>query len=367
VKKLLIANYLSPGDVVVLTAAIRDLHRNHPLQYLTDVDTTSSQIWENNPYIKKLKWKKDHYFGELPKDPKNNDQIPDYTYNNGIWNNSDKTKAIIHQNRTLFIKEPDIDVIHSEHDLINHCHKPFHYLHGPIQDLENKLNIRITPTEFKGDIHLSNEEKSWISQVEETGFKGNYWVILAGGKTDFTAKWWDPFRYQDVVNYFKGRIQFIQCGEKNHWHPGLKNVIDLRGKTDIRQFIRLIYHADGVLCPITFAMHLAAAVPTKPGKPSNRACVVIAGGREPSHWEAYPYHQFIHTCGALPCCDNGGCWFSRCQLVGDGDKKDTEGVCNNYSQVYKNLRIPKCMDMISVDMVIRRIEMYYEGGALKYY
>ena len=37
-------------------------------------------------------------------------------------------------------------------------------------------------------------------------------------------------------------------------------VLDLRGKTDLRQLIRLVYHAQGVLCPVTLAMHLAAAV-----------------------------------------------------------------------------------------------------------
>lgn len=134
-----------------------------------------------------------------------------------------------------------------------------------------------------------------MSQVEELGFRGRFWIMMAGGKYDFTAKWWNPDFYQEVVDHFQGRIQFVQCGEAGHWHPPLKGVINLIGKTDTRQFVRLMYHADGVVCPVTFAMHLAAAVEMKPGRPKNRACVVIAGGREPSHWEAYPHHQFIHT------------------------------------------------------------------------
>ena len=44
-----------------------------------------------------------------------------------------------------------------------------------------------------------------------------------------------------------------------------------------RQFARLMYHASGVVCPVTFAMHLAAAIQVKPGRPRNRACVVVAG------------------------------------------------------------------------------------------
>jgi len=202
-----------------------------------------------------------------------------------------------------------------------------------------------------------------MSQVEESGFKGRFWIIMAGGKYDYTAKWWSPDSYQKVVDHFAGRIQFVQCGEQEHWHLPLKNVINLIGKTDIRQFIRLMYHADGVVCPVTFAMHLAAAVETKPGRPRNRACVVVAGGREPPHWEAYPFHQFISTNGALTCCDHGGCWKSRCQEVGDGDSKDND-LCAHPVSVSDSLHIPKCMNMISPADVIRRIDLYFEGGSL---
>jgi hypothetical protein len=113
-------------------------------------------------------------------------------------------------------------------------------------------------------------------------------------------------------------------------------------------------------------MHLAAAVPTRPGRPRHRACVVVAGGREPPHWEAYPHHQFLSTNGALPCCADGGCWKSRCQLVGDGDDKDRHNVCDFPVAIGPALRIPRCMHLITPEDVIRRIELYYQGGALRY-
>ena len=119
-------------------------------------------------------------------------------------------------------------------------------------------------------------------------------------------------------------------GEAGHHHPPLRNVLDLRGQTDLRQLVRLVYHAQGVLCPVTLLMHLAAAVETPPGMPKNRPCVVIAGGREPAQWEAYPHHQYIHTNGALMCCDHGGCWKSRVVPLGDGDEKDEpRNLCVN--------------------------------------
>jgi hypothetical protein len=88
--------------------------------------------------------------------------------------------------------------------------------------------------------------------------------------------------------------------------------------------------------------------------------VVVAGGREPPHFTAYPHHQFIHTVGALTCCDNGGCWKSRTLPLGDGDDKDRpEELCVDVVG-----SLPRCMDMITAEEVIRRMELYYQGGAL---
>jgi len=74
----------------------------------------------------------------------------------------------------------------------------------------------------------------------------------------------------------------------------------------------------------------------------------------------------ISTNGALPCCVEGGCWKSRCQLVGDGDPKDAHNVCHMPVHVREDLRIPKCMVMIQPEDVIARVELYYRGGALQH-
>jgi hypothetical protein len=109
-------------------------------------------------------------------------------------------------------------------------------------------------------------------------------------------------------------------------------------------------------------MHMAAAVETKPGQPPKRPCVVVAGGREPPHWEAYPQHQFVHTIGALPCCTKGGCWRDRTVRLRDGDRRDRpENLCLDVVN-----GLPHCMDLISADEIIRRIEAYFQGGVIKY-
>jgi ADP-heptose:LPS heptosyltransferase len=229
---------------------------------------------------------------------------------------------------------------------------PCHFLHGFPAYLNETLGLSIRVTEFRGDLHLSNAEKS--------GDFGAFWLLASGGKLDYTIKWWDHARYQRVVDHFRGRIQFVHVGERGHHHPPLDGVIDLRGETNLRQLVRLMHHAHGALSAVSLLMHLAAAVETPAGWLKNRPCVVVAGGREPPHFTAYPHHQFIHTVGALTCCDNGGCWKSRTLPLGDGDDKDRpEELCVDVVG-----SLPRCMDMITAEEVIRRMELYYQGGAL---
>lgn len=322
-RKIIFKNSQSPGDIVMLTAAVRDLKSSHR-NILIDVRTSCGGLWENNPYLTKL-------------------------------NRDDKDVEIY---------KLDYPLIHES----NECQ--FHFIHGFRKDMEDKLGLVIKPTKFKGDIHISDEEKSWMSQLEEMNIKNKFWIINSGIKYDFTAKAWNPDSYQKVVDHFKDKITFVQIGENGHFHLPLNNVVNLIGKTNLRELVRLVYHSSGVLCPVTLLMHLAAAVESRHGL-LNRPCVVLAGGREPSQWEKYPHHRFLETNGALKCCDNGGCWKSRCSKVGDGDDKDNKDLCLNPVETdidFKDgkLKIAKCLDMIKPEDVIRSIEMYYEGGVLEY-
>ncbi len=370
-RKLILKNFQSPGDIVMLTAAVRDLRRNNPGKFLIDVRTSCPALWENNPFITKLD-------------------------ENG----------------------PDVQIIDCHYPLVHKSNEvPRHFLEGFMDFLSKRLDVRIVPTEFKGDIYLTEAEKQWPEWLEAElgcsvslspqrgegwgeGWSGGvasgtdevsnlftphpqslsplrgegsaatngvpFWIIVAGGKRDFTIKWWSHERFQEVVDYFRGRIRFVQVGEGGHEHKPLNGVINLIGKTDTRELIRLMYHAQGVLCPVTLAMHLAAAVPLRVQSPrskvQSRACFVVAGGREPMHWEAYPGHQFIHTIGALPCCATGGCWKSRTVPLGDGDEKDKPAsLCVDVVNA-----MPHCMEMITPEEVCRRIEMYFAGGMLHY-
>src|SRR5690242_2267659 len=152
-RRLILRNRQSPGDIVMLTAALRDLHRRYPGEFLTDVRTSCPALWENNPYLTAL----DEH-------------------------------------------APDVEVIDCEYPLIHRSNRaPYHFIHGFIAFLNGRLGLGIEPTEFKGDIHLSPRETSWMSQVQEiTRLDIPFWLVAAGGKYDFTTKWWDHRRYQAV-------------------------------------------------------------------------------------------------------------------------------------------------------------------------
>src|SRR4051812_281401 len=98
----------------MMTAAVRDLHLAHPGRFLTDVRTPAGHLWENNPYLTRL---------------------------------ADD--------------DPDVEVVPMRYDLIHQSNEgAYHFIHGYVSHLENVLGLRIPVTRFRGDIHLSDLEKS---------------------------------------------------------------------------------------------------------------------------------------------------------------------------------------------------------------
>lgn len=321
-KKFIFHNPLSPGDVVVSSALIRDLHRCYPGQYVTDYRGTVESYFWGAPHITKL--------------PKNDPEAEKWrmTYN------------FIHKSNQ----------------------QRMHFLYGYYHDFNEKYGLDVKMTEFKPDIHFTKHE------LEAPIVSGRYWVICSGGKRDFVTKWWDPKRWQQVVDILQGQVQFVQVGGKNHWQPDLTGTIDLRGKTSFRDLCRLIMHSDGVVCVITCLMHVAAAC--------GRPCVVVAGGREAWWWEAYTRknrtanmqaihginwqppnpdpmmdHIFFHSIGkyGLDCCHSGGCWKSK---VNDGKPE------NRCKHVMRGPSIPqpKCLMHVTAEQVANAVKFYTDNN-----
>lgn len=295
-RKIIFENPLAPGDILVSTCAIRDLHLAHPGKFQTDirVPTGCEQIFQNSPYITPL----------LDRDPtveRIKMEYPDI-HNSG-WSGRPFVTA-----HTLF--------------------------------LEEKLKIKIPHTSLRPEIFLSQDEKLWPSPVlNEHGYTGQYWIINAGVKNDYTLKYYH--RYQEVVNLLRDKIQFVQVGQLEHEHQALEGVLDMRGKTDLRQLFRLSYHAQGALNAVSLQMVLMAAL--------SKPCVVVAGGREPVRWQIFPDHRFLAVNGSIECAQYNGCWKSK------------KSECLNLIA-----GTPLCMEMIRPEDIARAIELYYIGKVLHY-
>jgi FkbM family methyltransferase len=288
------------GDTVVMTAAVRDLHLSYPGVFQTSVETSAPEVWQHNPYISR----------------------PDYA------------------DELVSCDSVELDRSGSTGR---------HYVHAYLELLNRRLGTHAQLTAIKGNIHLSAEEKGWYSDVWSLcRTEIPFWLIGSGGKFDIPIKWWHHERYQEVVNAFRGRIQFVQVGWWGNHHPKLEGTIDLRGKTNTRDLIHLTYYAQGVLCGVTSLMHLAAAVPTEHG--GDRPAVIVGGAREPSSWEAYPHHDYLSTTRNVPC---ACCWRSAV--------KGTKDACVSVKE-----ELPECMDLITAEEVIHRIERLHLARRFRY-
>lgn len=291
-RKIILRQHQSPGDLLTLTRALADLKQSYP-DWQVDVRTPANEIFENNPHITPLKE------GEI------------------------------------------IDV---RYDEIHECGwRQEHWTDAYRHDLEKKLGVKIKKTGILPELWISDQEKSWINQVETTfGWKGDFWVINAGRKPDNELKQYH--RWQEVVDilnqYWGRKVKIVQIGHPDHIHPELKGTLNLIGKTDLRQLIRLIYWARGTIGPLSFQFVASAAL--------KQPAVVVAGGKEDVRWHLYPHIKYIYSNGSLPCCEWGGCW-----LGGE------IGGCKNLVK-----GVPKCFDIIKPRTIADAVKSYYEGGKL---
>lgn len=293
------------GDVVVLTAAVRDLFRSYPGKFEISVDSGSCEVWQNNPYVHQR----------------------------------------LFPGRIIDCGKAQIDRSGATGR---------HYVHAYLDLLNEQLGTHAQISEVKGDIHLSRQERRWYSDLWTLcGREVPFWLICPGGKFDIPIKWWAQRRYQEVVDALRGKIQFVQVGHWGNHHPLLEGAIDLRGKTSIRDLIHLVHHADGVLCGVTSLMHLAAAVPLRHAA---RQTIVIAGNREPASWEAYPGHIYLTAGKDLSC---GNCWNRT--LASTVKRTGKTGECHRIQN-----ELTECMDAITSEQIVEQFHLLKEMGATRF-
>ena len=314
-KHLILRNRQSPGDILVMSTAIRALKAAYGDRFLIDVHTPCNEIFDNNPYLNR---------GAVVGVE---DQVIDMHY------------PLISDHKARGFNLPGAGV------------SGRHFSDGHRKFLEEILEVEIPRAGLLPDIFLTQDERLWpsplLSYFADTE---KYWVLNAGSKSDYPLKQYH--RWQEVVdiwNKLNPDIKIVQIGQTEHNHPALNGVLDMRGKTSIRQLFRLIHHSEGVLSCVSFPMHAAAAL--------EKPCVVVAGGRESTRWELYPNQRFLYTNGALDCCLYDGCWKNKI----DECKHPT-----NFSSEpgETGFKAPLCMEMIRPHDITRSMELYYMGGVL---
>jgi len=308
--KVIFEQKQSPGDIIAMTGAIRDLKKQHP-EFAIMVDTTAMDVWKNNPHIT-------------------------------LFNRQEADQRFY----------LDYNDIHKSGKSGRHFTSAFHY------SIAQKLGIELRQTEIYPDLHIKCADHDPLLE-EHCGYTGKYWVLNAGYKTDFPLKDWGHDNWQKVVELLEGKVRFVQVGELSlsHNHEPIEGALDLVGKTNLAQFIALCAGAQGSLGPVSMHLHIMAAY--------RKPCVVVNGGREPYRWEAYPNQRYIHTNGCLTCCDFDGCWknYVSEDQVPEFKKENEPDWRKQICQNVVDGRA-KCMRMITPRMVADEILRYYEGGVL---
>ena len=106
-------------------------------------------------------------------------------------------------------------------------------------------------------------------------------------------KEWFPDRFQQVVDGLKSRFNFVQVGSADD--PPLHNVVDLRGKTSIREVAGILATSMMFIGLVGMLMHLARAVDCR--------SVIVYGGRELPWQSGYSCNENVVS---IPPCSP--CW-----------------------------------------------------------
>lgn len=348
-RKILLRHRRGVGDVLMLTAGIRDFKLLFP-DIGIGVDTPYPDLFIGNPYID-------------PEITKHTECVE--VYNAGYPTIQQCNNGVIHFTMSFLL-----DIICQVNarsplpiDVGEFCAA---FSNGKVSDKgeDNEVEPFVSYAEKyrkfsdkfarkRADVYLTDKEKSY-NLIKDRYGADKYWVV-SFGKNDFTSKIWDFRQFQTVVDHYSQYgIKFVIIGRSDHITYKLKNVIDLIDKTTIRDIFPIVYHSDGSISGVSFLMHLAAALPCKDGT-YGRPHVALYGGREPLSFTQYE-HQTLHAINTIPCCNNNsGCWVS--QVVPTG-RKEGERTCKNPVSV-DGKSVQKCMHYITSNDVIRAISKYY--------
>jgi hypothetical protein len=152
---------------------------------------------------------------------------------------------------------------------------------------------------------LTNKPDLYLSDAELAhGLKFPRQIVIVtssrNARVPMRNKEWLIERYQAIVDKFFSDYRFIQLGAEED--SPLDHVLDLRGKTSVRESAAILSKSLLVISHVGFMMHLARAVDCR--------SVIIYGGRERPDQSGYACFENIYS--AVPC---SPCWqHNRCDF-----------------------------------------------------
>jgi ADP-heptose:LPS heptosyltransferase len=292
--KLALKCNLGLGDIVVLTAVIRELKQQYSFDLLPIVPIAYNTLLRNSPHFRQ-----DIQFNtrlEYP-DVLNCDMMAAGFYS-------------FYQHKKHFVKYA-------------------------LDWFAEKLGLSLETESLHGEIFLTDQEK------QQRPIKSEYWVLVAGGKYDATVKFYP--HWQTVVDGLNTKI--IQIQNPKDYHPKL-NGVEFVETRYCRDFAKLIYHSAGVIAPVTSAVHIAGAF--------QKPCVVVAGGYEPEGWIKYPNHIVLNQFG-LPCAMKEACFKKWAFPTEHGPKFQKHQECQQKINIGE-MTFAACMNELTPERIIESVK-----------
>lgn len=214
------------GDNIIFSQLIKDYHDMFPKEKLYIVSQIN-ELFLNNPYVNLLD-KNIKY-----------DKIFDYN--------------LYKFNSDIYVQEKDERIYTNQMTLQD---TPYFYF--------NKyFNLNISHNNHTPCIYLNDEQKTKIQSDKPiclVNSAANYFML--------DARWFGFNNYQQIINDFKDKINFISIGNNSYnqlinLKPFQNVYMDLINKTNILQLLNLIYNADIILTHESGILHAAHIISDK--------------------------------------------------------------------------------------------------------
>lgn len=266
------------GDTLMVSAVVREIKKKYGEKIIVTVNCDKNELLKNNPYIDNLS---NRYDGI------------DLNYHYG------RSRSTDHFDTNL------IDIM---------CHKV------NIKNPEHTVNIFLEENEIEKAKEILKNIKKPLVTIQTTS-----------GPFDAGRKLWPPNYWQELIKRLTDKgYSILQLGSKDDIL--INGVINMLGKTSIRESAAIISLADLHIGIVSSLMHISEAVST--------AAIILFGGFE--RYKAHDYKNIIPFESFIEC--------SPCGVI-----NTSMDPCPYYN---------KCMKEISVNTVFERADKLLSSGVI---